>query len=260
MSDTRIIAAHRYACKLYVIDIDHANNSHKIVSSLVMTHKGKKHQTEMLEIVGNRLFVICYSPMLFIFDLSPAGILTKRSAIQLNSVGTPYHGIQHHNGFLYLTPSNQSVGDDRIVKFNILDNSIEHTKSFDTRIKDIGFCESGEVVLIGNYKEKKSMTDPGLTFNATIRIYNAGFEETDRREIPLTHFDAVAMRGNEFYATASDMEGGWIYHGTVHEGKIETLDKERIADFPHGINICGDVLAYTSYATSSIYFSHLVCI
>jgi hypothetical protein len=258
VSDTRIVAAHRYGRKLHVIDIDLPTGSHTIISSYDL-HAMQEgiHQPEMLEIVGNQVFMICYSPMLFIFDLSSSGILTKVASFQLNSVRTPYHGIQHHNGFLYLTPSNKSHGDDRIVKFKIADNSIDYAKSFGIRIKDIGFCESGDVILIGNYKGKKAMIDPGSTFNATIRVCNSQFEETDRREFPLTHFDAVAVRGNDFYATASDMEGGWIYCGTVKDGKIETLDKQGVSDFPHGINILGDILAYTSYATSSIYLSRL---
>jgi hypothetical protein len=260
VSETRIVAAHRYGCKLYVIDFNMDEKSFSIVHTHMLTHNGSKMQTEMIKVVGNKVYVICYSDLIFEFELVSDGTLVKQRSKVLNDTKTPYHGIEFFESHLYLTPSNKSHGDDRIVKLNPVTFKHEHLKSLGSkfRYKDIGFLENRFRVIPANYKNSVGMTTPGSSFNGIVYVYNERFERTDARYIELAHFDAITTRGNEFFVTVSDRQGGAILHGTVGDsGTIDTLRRIPVEDFPHGINIFGSLIAYTSYETSALYIHKL---
>lgn len=260
VNETRIVAAHRYGCKLYVIDFKLEDKSFSILHTHTLMHNGRRIQTEMIKVVGNKVYVISYNELIFEFELMPDGSLVQRRSKALNNTRSPYHGIEFFEGYLYLTPSNKSQGDDRIVKLNPVTFEHEYLKSLGSslRYKDIGFLENKFRVIPANYKNLMEMTAPGATFDGVINIYNEKFEVTDTRYIKLAHFDAVVTRGNEFFITVSDTRGGAILHGTVGSaGTIESLRRIPVEDFPHGINMFGSLIAYTSYKTSALYIYRL---
>jgi hypothetical protein len=114
LKDDLIIVAHRHASKVYLIKINPPN--YEILDTLLITLDGKPHQTEALQVLGNKIYLICYSEYLFIIDICEK--LQVREIIKINNIKTPYHGIEKNNKFIYLTPSRKTEGPDPIIKFD----------------------------------------------------------------------------------------------------------------------------------------------
>ena len=260
VSSDRIVVAHRYACKLYYIQFsDPCYSHHRIVDELVLHVNGKQHQTEMMDISGNTIYLISYSEYLTIIDIV-ADTLCVRKTVLLNQTQSPYHGIQVYMNYVYITPSNKAAGDDRIIVWNTEHDNIAHKLTSpdigpNIRIKDIAFLSDTRIILLGNYKTINAMTNKGHTFNGFIGLYTHEFRELDIVPYSTTHFDSVTSKDGVFYATGSDLEGGYIYVGSTVDDKLSAIVKHPVQDFPHGITVYNDKLAYTSYATSAVYIT-----
>jgi hypothetical protein len=255
INETILLVAHRYAGKLYIVDISMSPN---IRSEFQLIHNGKIQQTEMIEIVGNNVYVISYDEWLFCLRLAN-NKLTLMKVVLLNTKGAKYHGIQYHKEQLWITPSNHADGDDRIVLYKPTTNTITFQPSIGSqyRIKDIAFFPDDSCILLTNIKHVLWMTEKGSIFDSEIKIYDKSWNQTDVKKIENTHLDAVVTEGNCFYATASDLRGGWIIAGKIEKGKILNIQEIRVDDFPHGIALLGDKLAYTSYASESVNVIHV---
>ena len=256
----RIVAAHRYACKLYYIQLEEQN--YRILDELTLYVNGQMYQTEMMDIRGTTIYLISFSERLTIVDIVHDK-LHVRQGISLNSTNTPYHGIQVHKNLLYLTPSNNAVGDDSIIVWNTDTNAIvQRIQSPDVgsnvRIKDITFLSDERIVLLGNYKTTTNMLMPGHTFTGFIGLYTRDFKQLDIVTYTNIHFDSVTSKDGIFYATGDDTKDGYIYVGSTDNDKLTPIKKHKVQGFPHGIAIHGDKLAYTSYTTSGVYITDVV--
>lgn len=49
------------------------------------------------------------------------------------------------------------------------------------------------------------------------------------------------------------MIDGYLYKGVVENRKIVSINKFKTNDFPHGIDVRDNKIAYTSYSTSGIH-------
>ena len=259
VSSDRIVVAHRYACKLYYIEL--VADSHRILDEIVIYNGAKKQQTEMMDIRGSTLYLISYTDSLTLIDIV-GDSLKVRSQTVLNKTRSPYHGIQVHGNKVYITPSNKAKGDDRIIVWNTetdrIDNRIQSPDlSANVRIKDITFLTEDRIVILGNYKTATPMTTPGHVFDGFIGLYTGDFRELHTIQYAATQFDSVVSKDGTFYATGSDLTSGYIYVGSLdptdQTDRRIRINKYPVQDFPHGISICANKLAYTSYTTSAVY-------
>jgi hypothetical protein len=253
----RIVATHRYACKLYYIQLEGAN--YRILDELTLYVNGQMYQTEMMDIRDTTIYLISFSERLTIIDIVHDK-LQVRQGMSLNSTNTQYHGIQVHKNLLYLTPSNKAVGDDSIIVWNTDTHAIVQRIDIgsNVRIKDITFLSDERIVLLGNYKTTTNMTMHGHTFNGFIALYTRDFKQLDVVTYTTTHFDSVTSKDGIFYATGDDANDGYIYVGSADNDKLTPIKQHKVQDFPHGIAIHGNKLAYTSYATSGVYITDVV--
>jgi hypothetical protein len=253
INDEYIVAAHRYGCKVYVIRLH--NGTFTIVETLTMTHKNKPYQTESFVIVDSKLYMLSFANIMTIIDILPNYTLQQKKTIVLDDARVPFHGIALRDNTLYITPSRKTIGTEYILSYNILNGEIRNiaTLGDDLRVKHLMFLDNDLIVAVVNYKTDTSMAEQGHAFNGSIRLYDIEFKLLDNIEVPLTHFDGIACKGNVFYATGADLIGGYIYKGVVHDGKIKSLCKHQVNDFPHGIDIRNNLIAYTSYSTSGIH-------
>lgn len=254
IDDEYIVAAHRYSCKVYVIRL-HNNNTFTIVYTLIMTYNGNSYQTESFVIVNNKIYMISFSNVMTIIDILPDYTLQQKQSVILDNSNIPFHGIALLNQNIYITPSRKTIGTEYILSYNIWNGEIKNiaTLGDNIRVKHLTFFDNELIVVVMNYKTDTSMAQQGHTFNGSIRLYTIGYELLDNAEIPLTHFDCVVCKGNVFYATGADLIGGYIYKGVVNDRKIKSIIKYQVNDFPHGIDIRNNVIAYTSYSTSGIH-------
>lgn len=256
LAPDRILAAHRYSGKLYHIQLG-PDGSHQILDTLTLKHNGQLHQTEAFVVVNNVVYMICFTNLLFIIDLLPNQVLIQRQVMQLNT-GITYHGIAAHKGSIYITPStNKRQDDNRLVVYDIASGSIKYLPPLgdDVRVKSLAFMSDGYIIVIVTYKNVIPMTVKGHISDSAVRLYTSDFVLLDTVEVPLTTFDSVDVcdNGNTFIATGANLIGGYLYVGTVEAGQIASLTLHVVHDFPHGINLNGSTIAYTSYTTSGIH-------
>jgi hypothetical protein len=256
LSDTRLVAAHRYAGKVYLIDL--SDKGYSIISTYNHTYKNKLYQTEAFEInkEKNIIYLIGYTEMLFILDILPNNSIICSKAIQLNTQRIPYHGIRLYDKHIFVTPSNKNNGHESIKKININDYTITDIPSLGNtiRIKHIHFLPNGTVLLIINYKTATTLTMKNHISNGCLRLYTSDFNVIlDSFEMPSTHLDGLTMDKNIFYITCRNLDNGYILKGNIKDNKIITENNIPCEDFPHGIDICNNRIAYTSYTTSGIH-------
>jgi hypothetical protein len=249
-----IVAAHRYGCKVYILQKQ--TNAFVIVRTLTLTYNGSPYPTESFTIVNNTIYMISFTNVMTIIGIMPDYSLKQMSSIQLHSNDVTCHGIAYHDNCLYITPSKKTIGTEYIVSYNTLNGELKQITSLgdDIRVKNLTFLPNDLVVVIVNYKTKTTMMDIGHKFNGSIRLYTLDFKQLDSIEVPLTHFDDIVSKNNIFYATGADLEGGYIYKGIVEDNRFTSIYKHQTHDFPHGIDIKENTIAYTSYATSGIHF------
>lgn len=254
INDEYIVAAHRFGCKVYVIRLH--NGAFTIVDTLTMTYKGKPYQTESFVIVGNQIYMISFSNVMTVIEILPNYTLQQKRSVILDKSSVPFHGISRRGNALYITPSRKTIGTEYILSYNISNGEIRKTTTLgdDIRVKHLTFLDNDLIVVVANYKTDTCMAEQGHTFNGSIRLYTLEYELLDNIEIPFTHFDGVACSGgNVFYATGADLIGGYIYKGVVEGRAIKSICKYQVHDFPHGIDIRNNLIAYTSYSTSGIH-------
>jgi hypothetical protein len=252
-SDDYIVAAHRYGCKIYII---HINDSiFTIVNTLVMTYNETPCQTESFVIFNNTIYMISFSNVMTIIDILPNYTLQQRSSIILGRSDIPFHGIVMKDDCIYMTPSKKNIGTEYIISYNISNGNITQVATLgdNIRVKHLTFLDTGLIIAVVNYKTTTSMSENGHIFNGSIRLYTSEYELLDAVEVPLTHFDSVTCKCNVFYATGADLNDGYIYKGVVEDRKIISINKFKTNDFPHGIDIKDNKIAYTSYSTSGIH-------
>jgi hypothetical protein len=254
----RIVAAHRYACKLYLIQIDDfSENKYTILYTLSLTHMGKPVQTEMMGIYHNTIYLICFNEMMFVIDIEPNDTLTIRKMVCLGKPGAPAHGICIHGEYAYITPSAKNYGYDNIIEYHIPTETILYLPSLGPtlRIKHIAFTRNEYAIIVVVFKTNTGMTNRNHAYNGAIQLYAPNMKCVQTIKYPLTHFDAVCISDTDpevFYATGADDKGSYIYKGIIQNNTIISVQKIPCVDFPHGIDIYGDKIVYSTFGESSI--------
>ena len=253
IDDEYIVAAHRYGCKVYVIHIH--NDTYTIVDTLTMTYNGIPFQTESFVIMNNTIYMISFKNVMTIIDILSDYTLQQRSSIILGDADVPFHGVALRNNCVYITPSKKKLGTEYILSYNTSNGDITQVATLgdNIRVKDLTFLDNDLIIVVVNYKTTTSMAEEGHMFNGSIRLYTLDYELIDVIELPFTHFDGVICKNNVFYATGADLTDGYIYKGVVEDNKIVSINQYQVNDFPHGIDINNNKIAYTSYSTSGIH-------
>ncbi len=268
-----IIVAHRYAYKLYLINIDIDKNSYKILDTYkTIDEKNKIHFCESFEIVYipkgiekediYQLYVIFFSNVLWIFDVNIKSYkFISKKIIILHNQNT-YHGMKIYNNKLYLSPSNMLTSNksNNILEIDLLNYTQKYLNIGDIkdnyRLKDILFINHNLILIIINYKTNiKLSKDNQITKGGFALFTFPNFILLDKIEFHHVHFDKIINdKNNNFYISGQDEFNGKIYKGTidlVHQ-KIIILKDFIVDDFPHGLDIYEDLFAYTSYDTNSL--------
>ena len=257
ISEKRIIAAHRFAGKIYIIDL--SGLEYNILTTYTHRHNNELYQTEAFELnkEKTRIYLICYTEFLFILDILPTNKIVCTKSIKLNSFNVPYHGVRIYDNHVYITPSAKSIGFETIKKMNIENYAITDiaTSHDNIRIKHISFLENNSILLLINYKTDTTMNMKNHCSTGSLRLYSSDFQTViDSYELPSAQLDSIVTTNYTFYATCRDLKSGFLLKGKVHNNKIIVEKRIPCEDFPHGIDILEDKIAYTSYSTSGIHF------
>ncbi len=258
-----LVIAHRYARKLYLIKL--INNKYQIISSLLINYENIYHKTESFDIINNTIYLLGFSEFLIIVDIINYKKLKINKVIKIDTKNITYHGIKYFDNSIYLTPSTYSSDDNNnIIKFNIKNDNYQLMETGDIlknyRIKDIIFITNNLVILSIVIKTTTTLFDNTHNSDSIIGLFSfPDYKLMDKVEYNNIHLDLGCSKDNNYYICGHDLEGGFIYKGTIDidNNKIININKIKVEDFPHGICIYDNFLAYTSYGTSSAYIHDL---
>lgn len=150
------------------------------------------------------------------------------------------------------------MGTQHIAVYDIATKTITHTapeRIGMLRIKDICFLNASQVILC---LTTDTPSDGVKYYDALIALYkwNEGkFIYIQKVFLKNTQVDSVINKGNKVYVTAHSSSLHGLLHILEVKDNILTLcESKACQNFPHGIDIYKNTLAYTSYTTSGIHF------
>ena len=173
-----------------------------------------------------------------------------------------YHGV--------LAFGNDSVYVTNMLRPNITEYNV-NTKSTHTivcsggtRMKDVAILDSNHILAIssdngpvnGIMNPDGSVFPKSAPYNSHALIYN---KHTGERKaiytFEKTQIDSCLYRSPYCYITCADCDGqGYIWKCRLDaDFKFGESIKISCAGFPHGMDIYGDMFAYTSYTESALY-------
>jgi hypothetical protein len=248
IGSTRIVTANRQDAKFYLIDI----SSEAVLSTTDSVFDGKYYHPDLFDIHDNLIYCTNYEGYVTVFELKD-DIIVAKEVITIDPE-LRIHGIHYYGDHVWLTVAQ---GKKFIIKLN--PRTKEHKRyvlrgNGDNSIKDIYFFDSSHVVVLTttNTADHKSVYYDG--FICLYRFMDDTFHFMDAIRIRNCQFDSIIVHDGKYYATAhTETRSGLILYGSVSKSRLEPYKSKSVAGFPHGIDIVGSKLAYTSYSKSAVY-------
>lgn len=250
-----LVVAHREAAELYLIKIK--DTKLEIVDSLILTNEpdktkyGDAFHPDLISIDKNTIYMTCYGSMCCIVKIINDKLI-YHSIILLNKKGISYHGICVKNQFLYLGGCNYTDRTTLLTKYNTRNGKISKIKTGINgyRIKTIDIYQNKFIFGLdtggGVYKDYKFMmyVNTKGKLNKVYETNTVNNSQVDGSIVYKNHYFSTVHEGNQ--------RSGYILVYRIHSNHLTLVNKVKCHDFPHGIDIFDNKLAYTSYSKSSI--------
>lgn len=254
LSEHRLIVAHRAAAKLSLIDI--SQEPARVIHSLRLGQREerfRKHffHPDLMALDGDSLYLSDYSNRYAKVTISK----TRLKLEEILSVGDDnYHGC--------------AVDDEEILLGGVRSQQITRVdkRSGSVRHLDVKTSQSRRIKTIGTHNEFYVLSLDKLrgTPESPECRGDAWFSQYSREGDSLTEVDSVLFRDCQIdgHVSAHGLHFVAIHDGVGQCGYIVTLKitdrikvvkKTRCDDFPHGLDVYGQKLAYSAYSTSSVH-------
>jgi hypothetical protein len=250
ISENRLVAANRQAAKLYLIE--KITSGFHILHTLDTIIDGIPYHTDLFDVINNTIYATNFTNTACVYKITESAIVFVKT-LTLHATNK-YHGAQVFNNCVYFTCSQ---GISTVAKYTIDTHQITHItpeRIGQSRIKDICFVNNCAILLLNSDGPKEFAS----TYDGEVALYSVKgdtFKFLVKRSFKGVHFDSVTNKSTKIYATAhSEKELGLIYVFDVKDNLLQLLETKPVYGFPHGIDIYGKTLAYTSYNTSGIHF------
>ncbi len=271
-NDTCIICADRQMACLYLIEFDLERDSYRILDSITCISNGKPVHFELISIYKNpitseiRIYGVSYDNRLFICDL----IRDKFSNYITKVVNEcdNYHGIciLDDEESVYVTNTQKPT----ITKFNACTGTKQTIVcNGGVRMKDVAIINAEYMIALssdrgpteGIQKSDGTINSVCKPYDSHVFIYNRNTSaQMYVHTLKDTHIDSCVYSAPFCFVTCTSASGeGYILRLRVDMETKTLVDPVQFpcAGFPHGISIYNNKLAYTSYATSSLYIHDL---
>lgn len=265
LDDTHIICCDRQMARLYLIRIDYDTERMTVVDTKEFVVGGIPVHTELLCLQGSTLHTISYTDKLFSCDI--VGNRFRNLRATTVTAGDAYHGVCSAGSpnTVYVT----NMRSNTITRYNTI-----------TRIKSTMVCEGGvrmkDAALVGENHILVLSSDrgpinttrrPDGTISPTNPLYDSHallYNRYTGARVATHLFKNIQVDGCVFYknrcwVTCTDQDGkGTLWSAAVTDD-FRFVDERIIpcADFPHGLAIRNNILAYTSYGDSSLTLHHI---
>jgi len=248
ISDNKLIVAHRAAAKLYLIEIN--NNTYEIIDSLLLKIDDKYFHPDLISIQNNRIYMTAYTNMSCIVDI----IDNKLNIVKLVKIHEyiNYHGCFAINNLVYFGSVKDKDNNTPITIYNYDTNKTVNIKTnYDRRVKTINVYNNNILLCFDGKNSKITIFDSWIMY---YKLHNNKLILLDSIHIKNAQIDGSTIYNNYFFTIyQSEIDKcGYIYIGTINDTKITFVKKVKCNNFPHGIDVYNNKLAYTSYTNSSV--------
>ena len=261
VDNNRLIVAHRSAAKIYLIKIN--GSTYDVLDSLTLMVGGQHHGSDdqyyhpdAITLCNNRIYMTAYRNNSCVLDI----VNDKLVFIKLFKIDSfmHYHGCHHNSDMVYFGSVKCSDNNTPLTIYN--------TKT--DKFKNLKTGTNKRIKAISSYKEclLLCMDDLGShhqpLHNSCVMLYSVDNDKLlylDKIDINNSQIDGMVIYNDYFLATihCGIDKCGNIIVGKINNNKLYFTKKVPCNDFPHGIDVFNDKVAYTSYANSSIVIQQL---
>lgn len=272
IDDTHIVCADRQMARLYLIQFDLEHDTYTIIDTATCICNNKPFHFELISIKSANMqnpyitiYAVSYTNELFSCNIV-YNKFTKFTTMVVNPADN-YHGVLAlEDGSVYVTNMKQPT----ITQFNPK-NGYKHTIkcSRGVRMKDVIVIDDPYIVALSSDRGpiNGSKTADGTVqpinkpYDSHVILYNRYTgQHVCVHTLEKTQIDGCVYKAPFCYVTCTDVSGvGYILRLSIDLVARTFTDPVYIpcAGFPHGISIYNNMLAFTSYATSSLYIHNL---
>ena len=264
LSNSRIVCIDRQTARLYQIEFDLSDNTHRIVNTTTAICGGLPQNLELIALrkheTSTTIHSISYQNTLFTCNLE--GDTFRNLRTQVVRPGDLYHGV------IVSGPETVIVTNMRqptITEFNTRTGA-QTTMACEggQRLKDAVLVNTDHIIAIssdygpitGRRRPDGSVTPHNRPYDSHVLVYDRRTAtRVGRLVLPSTQVDACIYHAPYCFVTCTDLSGA----GSILRCKVEPdyslTEPVHIpcASFPHGLAIHGDLFAYTSYGESALY-------
>lgn len=246
--------------RLYLIGIDYAEKKMTVRESKEFIVGREPAHTELLCLQGNTLHTISYNDKLFSCDIVDGRFKNMRATTVTEDEA--YHGVCSGGApnTVYVT----NMRKNTITRYNTV------TKAKTTmvceggiRMKDAAVIGDNHILVVSSDRGPITTTmRPNGTITATNPLYDSHAllynrrtgERLDTHLFAGTQVDGCFYYKNRCWVTCTDGEGKGSLWSAALTPEFKFAEERVLpcAGFPHGIAIRNNILAYTSYADSSL--------
>jgi hypothetical protein len=262
LSKTRLVIAHRFSGKLFLVDIQ--NEKYKIVHSCNIMYKGKLDFPDLMDVYENKVYVVNLNSLLHIFEIKYDMIrYVKTVTLDTNF---EYHGLHVYESKVFaVTTTSMNKSPFIITEYNLITEKKRNIsiQGNTNRMKDIVFLAKNMAVILTNFNNReKGLGKLKEIYDSEIVLCSFDgnqFTVVDTKPFEGCHIDSLAVKGNAVYCTCVfDMEGSFVLKGVIEENRFVSISKIPSPPFTHGIDIFEEQIALASYGTHSTFVQPLV--
>jgi len=248
ISDNKLIVAHRAAAKLYLVQIN--NNTYEIIDSIVLQINNSYFHPDSITIQNNRIYMTAYTNLSCIVDI----IDNKLNIVKIIKIHeyVNYHGCFVTNNLIYFGGVKDKDNNSPLTIYNYDTNQSVNIKlNYDRRIKTINIINNNILLCLDGKNSDITLFDSWIMY---FKLQNNKLLLLDSIHIKNSQIDGSVIYNNHFFAVLHSeiYKCGYIYIGSINDTNITFIKKVQCNDFPHGIDIYNNKLAYTSYTNSSV--------
>jgi hypothetical protein len=266
IDDTHIICADRQMTTLYLVQFDLSANTHTILDTkLCISPSGRPQHFELIDIHKNTVYGVTFDDTLFVCKID-SNKFQDITAYTINPSHT-YHGLCMHDtnkNTVYISNTTTPT----IIEYNTERNSKTiYTIPQAKRIKDVSIIDPTHLLILSSEGAPRNSTEssnqvskPAKSYNSHVLIYNRTTSNTlTVHTLKDTHIDSCIYNYPYCYVTYTKKTG----EGYILKSKLDAyynltdITEIPCANFPHGIALYKNLLAYTSYGESAIYIESL---
>lgn len=260
LDDAHIVCCDRQMARLYLIQIDYATQRMTVLDTKEFIVDGVPVHTELLCLQGTTLHTISYTDKLFSCDIVGGHFTNLRS--KTVTAGEAYHGVcsAGYPNTVYVSNMRRNT----ITRYNTATGAkARMICDGGVRMKDAALVGEDHILVLSSDRGPiTTIRRPDGTISPTNPPYDSHallYNRHTGARVATHLFKNIQVDGCVFYknrcwVTCTDKDGkGKLWSAAVTDD-FGFADERVIpcADFPHGIAIRNNILAYTSYGDSSL--------